>query len=713
MRFKYPILVVIAFFFSSCERDRISSPDKNTDWGYYLGDPGRNHYTRLNQINPSNVTELRVAWTYRTGDYSKDGRTQIQCNPIIVHGIMYATSPQLDCFALDAATGKEIWRFKPRTDSVFNFSMGVNRGVTWYSEGNDERIFYVAGNLLFAINASTGRLITGFGKNGIVDIKIGLGSEPEKQYVTGTSPGVIYKDKLILGCRVSEDQISAPGYIRAFNVHTGKIDWLFHTIPRPGEFGYQTWPPEAWKKIGGVNNWSGMSLDEEKGIVYVPTGSAAFDFYGGNREGKDLFANCILALNAETGERIWHYQTIHHDLWDRDLPAPPNLFTFKRDGKEILALAQVGKSGFIFVFNRITGEPLYPIEEIPVPGSDLRGEKTWPTQPVPKKPSYFSRQFITEDDINDFDPDVKLQALQTLKNIRHGRYFIPPSTEGTLIFPGFDGGGEWGGSAVDPETGILYINANEMPWIHQMVDLMPESEALLSSAGKLLYQKHCIICHGPDRKGDGKTYPNITNVKAKYTREDLKKHITNGRGIMPAFNFLSDTEKDELATFVLNPELKPTKRTGSHEIDSLIKEVPYTHTGYNRWVDKNGNPVITPPWGTLNAIDLNNGERVWRVPLGEFDYLTEKGIPPTGAENYGGPVVTGGGLIFIGATKDEKFRAFDKKTGKLLWQTKLPYGGYATPAVYAINGKEYVVIACGGGKMGTPSGDEYIAFSLP
>jgi quinoprotein glucose dehydrogenase len=697
----------------ACRHEPEEAFPNQSDWAYYLGDPGRNHYSSLNEVNSSNVGQLTLAWEFHSGGFSTDGRTQIQCNPVIISGVLYGISPLLDCFALDAATGKEIWRFKPTSNRDSAAGMGVSRGVTFFEEGKEKRIFYMAGSTLYSIDAATGNLVLSFGNKGTVDIKTGLGPDAENQYVAGTTPGIIYKDKLILGCRVSEGQVAAPGYIRAYSVHTGKIDWIFHTIPQPGEFGYQTWPENAWKNMGGVNNWAGMSLDEKNGIVYIPTGSAAFDFYGGNREGKDLFANCILALDANTGRRLWHFQTVHHDLWDRDLPAPPNLFTFKSDGKEILALAQIGKSGFIFVFNRITGEPLFPIDEIPVPGSDLRGEKTWPTQPVPRKPDYFARQFITEADINNFDPEVRKSAIETLKSIRHGRYYIPPSLDGTLIFPGFDGGGEWGGAAVDPETGIMYINSNEMPWIHNMIDLTPGAEGLLSSAGKLLYLKHCAVCHRPERKGDGKTIPDITNAKVKFTREDLKKHISTGRHTMPAFNFLTDAEKDELATYVLYPDLKPAKKQNTSEIDELIKEVPYTFSGYNRWVDKDGNPVITPPWGALNAIDLNTGKMVWRVPLGELDYLTRKGIPPTGTENYGGPAITAGGLIFIGASKDQKFRAFDKKTGKLLWETKLPAGGYATPAVYEAGGKEYIVIACGGGKMGTPSGDSYLAFSLP
>ncbi len=700
-------------FLMSCQGREEGPLTAAGEWRHYQGDPGRNQYSSLTAINPGNVNQLEVAWVYKTMDIDSNDRTQIQCNPLVIDGIVYGTTPKLACFALNAATGEELWRFEPMTSGSFNFSMGVNRGLTWWEDGEDKRIFYMAGHFLYALDAETGEPVKGFGEEGRVNIKTGLGPDAERHYVNGTSPGVVYKDKIIIGCRVSEDKVAAPGYIRAYDVRTGGQEWIFHTIPKPEEYGYWTWESEdAWQRIGGANNWAGMSLDEENGIVYIPTGSASFDFYGGNRLGRNLFANCILALDAGTGERIWHYQTVHHDLWDRDLPMPPNLVTVNQNGKEVLALVQLAKSGFVFMFNRITGEPLYPIEEIPVPGSDLRGEKTWPTQPKPTRPEPFSRQFITADDFNDFDPAVKAEALETFARIRQGEYFNPPSTEGTLIFPGFDGGGEWGGVAVDPETNIMYINSNEMPWIHTMVDLVPEGDVLLAHAGKLLYQQHCAICHQPDMKGDGRTYPDITKRRDNYTRQELMTYISKGRGIMPAFDFLTEEEKAEMATYVLNPEAsgKPVSRDA---IPQELQEVPYSHTGYNRWVDGDGNPVITPPWGQLIALDLDRAEYLWKVPLGELDYLTEQGVPPTGTENYGGPAVTKGGLVFIAASKDEKFRAFDKRTGEVLWETKLPYGGYATPAVYQVDGKQYVVIACGGGKMGTPSGDVYMAFTLP
>jgi quinoprotein glucose dehydrogenase len=497
-------------------------------------------------------------------------------------------------------------------------------------------------------------------------------------------------------------------------VRTGRIVWTFYTIPRPGEPGYETWPPDAWRHIGGANCWTGMALDEARGLVFCPTGSAAFDFWGGNRIGQNLYANCLLALDAATGRRVWHFQFVHHDLWDRDLPAPPNLVTIRRDGRRIDAVAQVTKSGHVFVFNRQTGEPLFPIEERPVPPSDLQGESAWPTQPLPLKPAPFARQLFSADLLTDLSPESHRAALEKFVKVRPHVPFLPPSTEGTIIFPGFDGGAEWGGAAVDPRRGILYVNANEMPWILTMVPTKPQGGEPLSS-GQQIYNQICAACHGITREGDpARAYPSLVNIGQKLKKADILQLLDTGRGNMPAVAFLSAAQKQAVADFVLGLESLATDeaKTALASATAVLSE-PYTHTGYNRWVDTNGYPAVKPPWGTLNAIDLNSGEYVWRTPLGELPELTAKGIPPTGTENYGGPVVTAGGLIFIAASKDEMIRAFDQRTGRVLWQAKLPAGGYATPATYLAAGRQFVVIACGGGKMGTKSGDAYVAFALP
>jgi quinoprotein glucose dehydrogenase len=685
------------------------------NWASYLGDPGRSHFSRLKQIHVRNVTRLEVAWTYHSGDARADNLSQIQCNPLIVDGVLYGATPQFKLVALEAATGREIWRFDPAAGDAGVNTLGVLRGVVCWGQGSARRIVYTADHFLYAINAGTGRPIASFGRQGRLDIKDGLGRDVSKLFVTSTTPGSVYQDLLFLPLRVGEGPApAAPGHLRAYDLRTGQIAWTFHTIPYPGEPGYETWPPDAWTYVGGVNCWAGMAVDERRGLLFVPTGSASFDFWGGNRIGQDLYANCLLALDARTGRRVWHRQLVHHDLWDRDLPAPPSLVTVMRGGRRIDAVAQTTKSGHVFLFARETGEPLFPIEERPVPPSDLEGEAAWPTQPLPVKPLPFARQLFTYDEITDLSPASRRAVIDRFSKLRPHLPFAPPSTQGTIIFPGFDGGGEWGGAAVDP-NGVLYVNGNEMPWVLTMVPTRSDSNSPPAS-GAQLFAQICAACHGPDRRGNAaQNVPSLLGAGQKLKREDILRLLGTGRGVMPSFGFLSERQKGLLADAVLGVQGpgEDSSLTGAPAGDEVLGGVPYSHTGYNRWLDTNGYPAVKPPWGTLNAIDLNTGDFRWRVPLGEVPALAAQGLPPTGVENYGGPIVTAGGLVFIAAAKDEMMRAFDRRNGKLLWQAKLPAGGYATPATYLANGRQYVVIACGGGKMGTKSGDAYVAFALP
>jgi len=689
-----------------------------SDWSAYLGDKAATHFSRLRQLTPENVQKLVPVWTYKAGGASPNNRTQIQCNPLIIAGVLYGTSPELVLFALDAATGRELWRFDPA--SVPGLTKGgVNRGLMhWQDPANpaDARIYYANSNFLHAIDAKSGKPVPAFGKGGAIDLKQNLGRDIGGLALTATSPGVIFGDLLIIGMRLGEGPApAAPGPIRAFNVRTGALVWRFNTIPHPGEPGYETWPADAYKTIGGANVWTGFALDEKRGIVFCPTGSAAFDFWGGNRIGRNEFANCLIALDAGTGRHLWHHQFVHHDLWDRDLPAPPTLLTVLHEGVPTDAVAQVTKSGHVFVFQRETGKPLFGIDEIPVPASDLSGEAAWPTQPLPRKPAPFSRQVFSYNEITEVTPEGRRQVLERFSKLRPHVPFAPPSREGTIIFPGFDGGAEWGGAAADPE-GVLYVNGNEMPWILTMVETKQSGDSGLSSGAKI-YMQICAACHGLDRMGNkAQNVPPLSGVEQRLKKEDIVALLKTGKGVMPAFGFLSDAQKGMIADHLLGEAVGGANGAGKKEEETggdPFSQIPYTTTGYNRWLDSSGYPAVKPPWGTLNAIDLNTGEYRWSVPLGELPELTARGIPPTGAENYGGPVVTAGGLLFIAASKDENFRAFDRRSGRELWRFKLPAAGYATPATYAVGGRQFVVIACGGGKSGTKSGDSYMAFALP
>ncbi len=688
----------------------------SADWPHYLGVEGT-HYSRLSAINRGNVANLKPAWIFRAGDVAKN--TQIQCNPLILDGVLYGTTPQLSLFALDAGTGRELWRFDPFANGKDSTSRkGVNRGLAYWSEGSESRILYTAGSNLCAIDPKTGHLIKSFGDGGRVDLFDGLRPDARGLYLVGTSPGAVYRDVFIVSTRVGEGPGPAvPGHIRAYDVRSGKLRWIFHTIPHPGEYGYETWPADAWKTIGGANNWAGMVIDQNRGLAFVPIGSAAFDFWGGNRKGANLFSDCLLALDALTGERRWHFQFTHHDVWDRDPPAAPVLCQLRHEGRLVDAVVQVTKSGHVWAFDRDTGESLFPWEERPVPQTRLKGEATWPTQPVPLKPAPFARQQFTEDEVTNRTPAAHAAVLQHLRELDPHVPFAPPSERGTIILPGFDGGAEWGGPAVDPE-GILYVNSNEMAWILQMIPARPGGE----DGGRILYTQLCMSCHGPDRLGNpAGNIPSLVGLSQRTNRDDVATILRDGKGMMPAFRFLREAQRAALIDYLLDVPHTPMSEARNEAAskqeptgeEMVLADIPYTTTGYNRYFDADGYPAIKPPWGTLNAIDLNTGEYLWRRPLGELPELTAAGIAPTGTENYGGPLVTAGDVIFIAASKDEKFRAFDRKTGDLLWETSLPAGGYATPATYAVNGRQFVVIAAGGGKMGTKSGDAYVAFALP
>ena len=690
------LLFVVLFAVADDELVAQTASHANRDWPVYGGAQEGGHYSPLTQINKSNVKQLQVAWMFDTGETGG-----LQTSPIVVNGVFYGISPTQKVFALDAGTGRLKWKF----DSGI-VGTQPDRGLAYWSSpnGKDRRILVGVMNVLYALDAGSGKLVTSFGDHGKIDLRDDLGRDPATASIVLTSPPVVYKDLLIVGGRNPETLPAPPGDIRAYDARTGKLRWSFHTIPHPGEVGYETWPKDAWKTSGAANNWAGMSLDSKTGIVYVPTGSAAFDFYGADRLGDDLFANCLIALNAETGERIWHFQEVRHDLWDRDFPAPPVLVNVKRDGKDVAAVAQTTKQGFIYLFNRANGEPLFPIEYRKYPSSNVPGEVAAAEQALPTEPAPYARQLLTEDMLTNRTPEVHQWALEQFRNFRSEGQFVPFSVgKETVIFPGFDGGAEWGGPAFDPESGILYVNANDLPWTGALAENTADD-----SSGAGIYQTQCSICHGDDRAGQLPAFPSLIAVGSRLAPSAIADRIQKGGGRMPAFPSLSTAQVSALVEYL---------NRGQDSQPSPTEPAPhmrYRFTGYKRFLDPEGYPAVVPPWGTLNAINLNTGEYAWKISLGEYPELAAKGVKNTGTESYGGPIVTAGGLLFIGATNfDKKFRAFDKSTGELLWETTLPFSGNATPITYEVNGRQYVAIAAGGGKdPKSKSGGVYVAFAL-
>ena len=672
-------------------------------WPAYGGGPLDNRYSPLKQINTTNVSRLQIAWQYDT----QDGAGDTQNQPIMINGTLYGVTPTHKFVAIDAATGKRKWQF----DSGVR-GRGANRGELYWAAGDDQRIFADVQSFVYALNAKTGEVIQGFGQGGRIDLREDLGRDPAKQSWVLTSPGIIYKDLLIMGGRNPEALPAPPGDIRAYDVRTGKLRWQFHTIPHPGEFGYETWPKDAWKYSGAANSWPGMAVDTARGIVYVPTGSAATDFYGADRIGDNLFANTLLALKADTGERIWHFQAVKHDLWDRDFPSPPTLMTVKRGGKSIDAVAQATKQGWLYLFDRGNGQPLFPIEYKKYPASTVPGEVTAATQPLPTRPAPFARQLLTADMLTNRTPEAHRWAVEEFAKFQSAGQFVPLKVgQETVVFPGFDGGAEWGGSAFDPETGIYYVNANDLAWTSS---LNPAPPARGAQTAQQLYSANCAGCHREDLSGQPPQFPSLLDIRGKRTEQQVVAMIRQGGGRMASFPNLSAAAATLLAQYVLSGENKELPSSGP-VADSRINQ-NYRFSGYRKWLDPDGYPATAPPWGTLNAINLNTGEYAWKIPLGEYPELAAKGMKDTGSENYGGPIVTAGGLVFIAATNfDRKFRAFDKKTGKLLWETTLPMSGNATPITYELNGKQYVVIYATGGKAGRggPTGGIYVAFALP
>lgn len=684
----------------------------NIDWSTYLGDKASSQYSEADQITPGNVGQLEIAWTYNARKDGEQTGSLIECNPLIVDGVLYGTNSRLIAFAINAATGEELWRFSHSAYlenlGIDATSGGVNRGLVYWSETSDPRILFGVQSRLFALDANTGTPIQTFGTDGFINLKLGLGRDIGDSRYSSNTPGIVFEDLIIMGSSVPENLPAAPGHIRAFNIRTGEQVWRFNTIPHPGEYGYETWPEDAYQRIGGANVWTGMALDEERGLVYCPTGSASYDFYGPNRLGANLFANSLICLDARTGKRVWHYQIVPHDILDYDLPSPPNLFTVTQNGVAIPAVSVLTKQGFVFSFNRVTGEPLFPIEDVPVPPSTIPGEEAWPVRKRPTKPAPYTREQFTIDDVTDISPESHAQILARYQTVRPHIPFQPlTEKQDTIVHPGMLGGAEWGGGAADP-NGVLYFNSNDLPAIITVIDLENTT-----SQAQTIFTQNCALCHGADLKGGtafGQEIPSLIGISDRLDFNDIMTVIKQGRNTMPAFQHMSSDLVYQLAKYVQGPD--GYDESDFDQKEDLTDTLRYMHTGNNLWNDSQGYPAIKPPWGTLNAIDMNTGEYLWKKTFGEYPELIEKGIPPTGRKNLGGPIITAGGVLFIGASLDGYIRAYDMQTGEELWRDMLPFGGFATPSTYTVDGKQYVVIAAGGGR-GTPASDLYVAYALP
>jgi quinoprotein glucose dehydrogenase len=681
-------------------------------WATYKADERSTSYSPLDQINKSNVSQLKNVWTFEMNDLAKTEQpVSSQSNPIVIDGVMYTNSGKQTVYAIDATSGKQIWAFKALEDGE---PSAASRGVTYWEKGTDKRILYSAGNHLVAINAKTGKLIPSFGENGKVNLNVGVRDDPSKISVTLTTPGSIFKDLIIIGSRLPDFYGSAPGYIRAYHCKTGKLAWTFHTIPHPGEVGYETWPPDAYKYAGGVNCWGGMSIDSKRGMVFLALGSPSYDYYGADRIGTNLFGNCVLALDAATGRYKWHFQTVHHDIWDYDLPCPPNLVTVKHDGKDIDAVAQVSKQGFVYVLNRETGASLFPIEERQVPASHIPGEQAWATQPFPLKPKPFVKQSMTEDDLSHYSDADHEAILKQFRSLRYEGLFTPPDLKGTLAIPATRGGANWGGAAFDPSTTYLYIRGNNQPEIQTMVDAnkhFTTQNNTLFEKGRVTYLKHCGTCHGAEKQGIPPTFPSLMALKGIKPEKEILEKIRKGGGAMPGYKGVI-TADEERAIMAFLYDKKDAKIEVPQAISSTEEPVRYMNTtGYATWSDPSGNPAIKAPWATLSALNLSTGEYEWQIPLGNDEKRQAKDAPPTGLLGRSGPMTTAGGLVFISGAADKKLWAFDKKTGKLIWETVLPAPNNANVCTYQVKGKQYIALSVGGTKE-NPSGF-ILAYALP
>lgn len=719
-------------------------------WKHYGGALDSSHFVALDEIKKSNVNRLEIAWIYPTGD----SRSYI-FNPIVIDNVMYVLARDSSLVALDASTGKEIWIHE-------NLPGLSSRGIAYWEskDRRDRRLIFAINNHLQEIDARTGKSILTFGTGGLVDLRVGLGRDPATiTRIQPEAPGRVFENLILLGSATGEAYLSPPGHIRAYDVITGALVWTFHTIPQPGEVGYDTWPEDAWRYSGGANTWGEITIDEKRGIAYFPTGSATYDYYGADRTGSNLFANCLLALDARTGKRLWHFQLVHHDLWDYDVNAAPQLITVRHGGKLIDAVSQTTKQGFLFVFDRVTGKPLWPIEERPVPKSTMPGEQAWPTQPYPTKPPPFARQRMTAADVNPFilTADERAAWKTRISRMRNEGLFTPPGLDETISLPGARGGSNWGTSAANPAKGLVYLTTQDWPTIYKLSLEDPlaarrPNRAASSQQGRTIYEDRCQSCHGVNGAGVPGGPPPLAGTSVGF--EAFRQATRTGKGKMPAFSDLDDVEISAVYAFLDRGEVTVRNATGPIVASGGAPgglEVPpvlsrYTplggpdypagvdapaHRYYTDWGLYPDQPyVIGPPWSAIVAYDLNSGTIKWRVPLGEDARAAKEGAKGAGvfmAERHG-MVVTSTGLLFV-ATTDGKVRAHDADNGNVLWTAALPAGSEGLPSMYSVNGRQFLVVPAssrintGGGHRapGAPAPANearnplagYVAFALP
>ncbi|MGC2400603.1 MAG: PQQ-binding-like beta-propeller repeat protein [Acidobacteriaceae bacterium] len=698
-----------------------SQKDAYSTWSSYAGSPDSMSYSSLDQVNKSNVKQLKLAWFVPAPGPA--GRFSF--NPLVIDGVMYIVGKDDGVYALDAATGKQIWAHPVQGGQPTN--RGFNHWIS--KDGKDRRLIFSVDGYLQELDMKTGEPILSFGDKGRVNLREGLGRDIASfTEVQSGTPGRIFENLLILGSAPGEAYGSPPGDIRAYDARTGKMAWIFHTVPHPGEFGYDTFPPDAWKRTGGNNAWGEISLDEKRGIAYFPLGSPTYDLYGADRTGTDLYGDTLLALDARTGKRRWYFQLVHHDLWDYDPTASPKLLTITHDGKKIDVVAQATKFGYLYVFDRVTGKPVWPIEERPVPKSDMPNEHSWPTQPVPAAPPPFARQKFTVDDINPYlDPEEKARIREiVLKASNDGIYTPPAYGRQTIEIPGENGGANQGSTSADPTTGVMYVKTYDAPTIHNMTEAAPvqhlsTTQGPLERRGYALYQKNCVACHGPNRERI--TYP------ATISFEKFTATLRAGNGVMPAFSESALKPEDVLS---LSAYLKdPVAGEGNPENPHVNPSAPPPPTGQTRFYgqfgfvfrSKSGLTAFSPPWTSLVAYDLNAGTIKWRRPLGTTPGLAAKGITDTGSAAFprNGPVATAGGLLVIATGPDRMIHALDKETGETLWETEIDANPDGIPAIYQVAGKEYLAFYAAAAttpesivwKPAKPDAQGYYVFALP